>query len=195
MAALAVLEIRRQESELVRAAKRGDGDAFGILFQGHWRRLTASVRRIVRDHHLAEDVAQETFLRAHASLWRLDDAENFGSWLRRIARNIAVDRVRADHARPVTELAEPALVPELPCDDGMLAARRQRVDRRQSGILWTAIARLSKRDRKVLLLRFARGISYREIARECGMTLAMTKVTIHRAKERLFADLADTAAA
>ena len=86
---------RDEDERLVLALRAGDQDAFGRLFDRWYDRVHELARRITRDDGLAADVAQDAFLAAWQRLDRLEDPAAFGGWLLRIARNRALDVVRA----------------------------------------------------------------------------------------------------
>lgn len=172
--------------ELVREAGAGDSLAYDRLVDTFFDPLVSSVRRVLGDHHLAQDVAQEALLRAHCGLKELLDPEQFGSWVLRIGHNIAVDRVRKSVRSREVELLDPNSVGELqaaqhaqPERDAPAPASGGR------GILWSAVASMSARDQKLLLLRFGRGLSQRQIAAECGLSLQVVKVALSRSRARL----------
>src|SRR6187551_3330212 len=75
--------------DLVRAARQGDRQAFAILVERHRPVLLALCTRLLRDHNLAEDVAQEAVLRAYLSLDHLRQIDRFGAWLVGIGLNLA----------------------------------------------------------------------------------------------------------
>lgn len=174
-------------------ARRGDAEAFRRLVDQFWPPVVRSVRRIVGDHHLAQDLTQEAFLRAHDNLRALDREVNFLRWVLRIARNVAVDRLRAARRLPEVELCEPDALPhvvnEAPPDEGDL------LEQGASARVWSAIAALPERDRRLLLLRYGRGLSHRQIARECGLTPGGVKIALHRGRHRLSSLLDEPAAA
>uniref|UniRef100_UPI0011B079A5 RNA polymerase sigma factor n=1 Tax=Streptomyces sp. SM14 TaxID=1736045 RepID=UPI0011B079A5 len=98
-----------QLTAAVRAAQRGDDHAFGTLFRALQPRLLGYVRTIVAEPD-AEDVTAETWLHIARDLGRFDgDADRFRGWTTRIARNRALDHLRARARRPAEPLDEPAL--------------------------------------------------------------------------------------
>jgi RNA polymerase sigma-70 factor (ECF subfamily) len=97
---LNVLARRRSEAALVRAARRGDGDAVSELFRRHWPAAYRAAYVVVGDRAAAEDIAQEAFLRAVTTLDRFDRRRPLGPWLHRIAVNRAIDWTRARALRP-----------------------------------------------------------------------------------------------
>jgi RNA polymerase sigma-70 factor, ECF subfamily len=97
---LSVRALRRSETALVRAARRGDGAAVDELFRRHWLAAYRAAYLVVGDRAAAEDIAQEAFLKALAALDRFDRRRPFGPWLHRIAVNRAIDWTRARALRP-----------------------------------------------------------------------------------------------
>src|SRR5918996_4718163 len=88
-------------------ARQGDGDAFRALVELHARQAFALAYRLTSDERDAEDVVQESFIRAHRRLGRFESRSNFGTWLHRIVVNCAMDALRARHSRREEHL-EPA---------------------------------------------------------------------------------------
>src|SRR3569832_2156477 len=80
-------------------ARQGDADAFRALVERHSRRVFQLAYRITGNQHDAEDVVQESFLRAYRQLGRFESRANFGTWLYRIVSNCSVDLMRAMQAR------------------------------------------------------------------------------------------------
>src|SRR5229473_2541798 len=85
----------RDETRLVRAAQEGNRPAFAALVEAYWSRLFRWLFHLTRDRHLAEDLAQETFLKAFAHLDRFRAGTNFRAWLFRIAHNSFANQHRA----------------------------------------------------------------------------------------------------
>ena len=94
------------EAALVRAARRGDGEAVGELFRRHWPAAYRAAYLVVGDRAAAEDIAQEAFLRAVGALDRFDRRRPLGPWLHRIAVNRAIDWTRARALRPEAPAGE-----------------------------------------------------------------------------------------
>src|ERR1041385_311388 len=92
------LETTSAAATLARA-RRGDGEAFKELVERHSRSVFRLAFRMTGNEHDAEDVVQESFLRAYKQLGRFESRANFGTWLYRITANCAVDLMRARQAR------------------------------------------------------------------------------------------------
>src|SRR5262245_7603300 len=82
------------DAALIRAALRGERNAFGHLVDNHKRMVFGLCVRLLRDQEEARDAAQETFMRAYASLAGFDPEHPFAPWLLRIARNHCIDLLR-----------------------------------------------------------------------------------------------------
>src|ERR671938_1542565 len=80
-------------------ARQGDSDAFRVLVEQHSRTVFRLAYRITGNEQDAEDVVQESFLRAYRQLGRFEARANFGTWLYRIVANCSVDLMRARQAR------------------------------------------------------------------------------------------------
>jgi len=170
--------------KLVRKAQRGDRGAFAELFTRYEPRIFGYLYRMVGDRAWAEDLAQETFIRAHQRLNSLGPPYDFKSWLYRIAGNLAIDglrRHREEVPLPDWDAGE-ATMPE-PAD------RRSEADPEQAARLaevrqavWKALHQLPENYRQILLLRELEGLSYREIADVLGISLDNVRVTLHRAR-------------
>ena len=182
-------------SPLVTAAQAGDLDAFGQVVERFQRMAYAVAFTTLGDAHLAEDVAQEAFVRAYRALDHFDTARPLRPWLLRIVTNQALNYVKASerHARlaeryaKVTAMHEPNASPEQE-----LSAREQ--DQR----LLQAVDRLDQDERTLLALRYFLELSEREIADTLQIPLGTCKSRLHRTLARLreiiradFTDLAE----
>ena len=88
------------DARLVAAAAEGDTNAFTTLVHRHRQRVYLLARRIVGDHHWADDLAQDTFVRLWDHVGDLKDGAAVGGWLRRVATNLALNHVRDRKRRP-----------------------------------------------------------------------------------------------
>ena len=159
------------EAALVDRARAGDEDAFADLVRRAAPAAIAAARRVTGDAALAEDAAQEAFLRAYRSLSRYERRSSFSAWVRTIAVNAAIDIVRRRR-------------PESPVED---RAAPGGVERRQEDLdlLRRALAALPAMDREILLARELEGIGDAAIARRLGLTVTGVRVRVHRARRRL----------
>src|SRR5438128_5456669 len=159
--------------EPVRAYRAGDVHAFEELH----RRYVASIYRLVRrklgDALLAEDIAQETFMKALRMMDRVDETFNFGGWVHTVARNLCYDELRRRQrdlrADGATEEEDNELMANLPSTakafDPVLVQESNET-RRQ---VWHVAQRMPEKYRLVLTLRELQDMSYRQIARTLKM--------------------------
>src|SRR6266702_7012551 len=173
--------------ELVRAYRNGDVHAFEELH----RRYVASIYRLVRrklgDALLAEDIAQETFMKALRMMDRVDDSFNFGGWVHTVARNLCYDELRRRQRDLRVEGSEED-------DDDRLASLPSTsrsfdpVDVQESNELrrqvWQVAQRLPEKYRLVLTLRELQDLSYRQIARTLKMSESAVETLLYRARLR-----------
>src|ERR1700685_1806325 len=96
------------ESVAIARAKAGDGDAYRVLVDRHSRSVFRLAYRMTGNEQDAEDVVQETFLRAYKQLHRYEARASFGTWLYRIASNYSLDLVRSRKRHPQSPLEESA---------------------------------------------------------------------------------------
>ena len=142
------------EWELIRLAQRGDADAFGQLVARHQQAVFNVTYRLTGNRQEAEDVAQETFVRAYRALNRFDLERPFAPWLYRIAANTALSWIR--RRRPEVALGEGALL-----SDPSPGPEAQAIAAERSARLRAAIASLPPNYRAAIELRHFQGLSYR----------------------------------
>ena len=164
-------------------AQQGDGEAFRVLVERHSRRAFQLAFRMTRNEQDAEDIVQESFLRAYRQLGLFEARANFATWLHRIVANCAVDAMRTRHARQqrVNEsLDESAPLPLDAPDPQRLAQStevRERVDE--------ALAGLSPLERAAFALRHHEGRTIEEIGRTLGLGTSASKHAVFRAVKKL----------
>lgn len=177
------------ERELVRAARNGDADAFGKLVVRYQRRIYALVRRMTGDHGLADDLAQEAFIKAWRNIRKYRGRSAFYTWLYRIAMNTALTRLKQQKRLPYSgvesleNIPHPRPVPFLSGipEDGADRLRRKELDR----ALEKALQGLSFRHREVVEMHVLDEISHREIARALKVSEGTVRSRLHYARKQL----------
>jgi RNA polymerase sigma-70 factor (ECF subfamily) len=163
---------RAAEREIVLAAQDGSSEAFSSLVRLHQRRAYAIVRAIVLSHEDAEDAVQEGFLHAHRALDRFRPDQPFGAWLYRIMANAALDLVRRRKVRDADELPESIPMPfRDPAESGELRER-----------LEEALARLTSRQRAVIVMHDVEGFTHGEIGQTLGIPEGTARSDLHHAR-------------
>jgi RNA polymerase sigma-70 factor, ECF subfamily len=164
-------------------AQQGDGEAFRVLVERHGRRAFQLAFRMTRNEQDAEDVVQESFLRAYRQLGRFEARANFATWLHRIVANCAVDVMRTRHAKQqkVSDPLDEAVPIQAGTPDPQRLAEsgevRARVD--------DALAALSPLERAAFALRHHEGRSIEEIGRTLGLGTSASKHAVFRAVKKL----------
>jgi RNA polymerase sigma-70 factor (ECF subfamily) len=169
------------DGAMIAQALEGDRDAFRVLVERHSRAVFRLAFRITGNESDAEDVVQESFLRAWRQLHRYEARAGFGTWMYRIASNYALDLVRARRRRSSEELVEGTLAF---ASDGPLPDRlafSAEVRRR----LETVMATLTPQERLAFTLRHMEGQSIEEIGAVLGTAANATKNSIFRAVQKL----------
>ena len=152
---------------------------FEALYDAHAARLRRVITRRVRDAHLAEDIVQETFLRAHRFVDRLDHERSPWPWLRTIAMRLASNATRHQRFDKEDLVAEPI---ELPDVDGAAQQGEQRLLQTR---LVQVLASLPDRHRRLLVLHDMFGVGCDEIAEAEGSTAPALRMAASRARRAL----------
>jgi RNA polymerase sigma-70 factor (ECF subfamily) len=168
------------DADLVVRARQGDADAFRVLYERYAPAVLGFLRHRLGDHALAEDALQDTFVNAYRALVSFDLRRPFGPWVATIAENLAVDRFRRRSLEP-RSLA-PADEAPVNADPGAAAAAREREE-----VVRAALSGLEPGPRRVLLLRYQRGLSQRATADELGCSLRTVQTREEAALEALAA--------
>jgi len=172
----------------VALARDGDSEAFRALVEHHSRAVYRLAHRMTGNPSDAEDVVQETFLRAYKQLRRFESRANFGTWVHRIAVNCSIDLIRA---RPKRESGHDAsdldLIGAPPATSKAVEASPERlmlsaeVQERITG----AMSSLSQMERAAFVLRHFEGHSIDEISRTLGLKVNAAKHSIFRAVKKM----------
>ncbi len=170
------------EERLIRAAQDGDRPAFAGLVEHYWDRLYRWLYRLSHDRHTAEDLTQETFIKAFAGLHRFRAGTNFAAWLFRIAHNNFANGRRAK-VRPREPLPD-----NLASRDGDPLEQAQ--SREALRDLARAVGRVPEEFRSALLLRVEQGLSFREIAEVLDLTEETARWRVFKARQKLLSLLA-----
>lgn len=182
--------------QLLQRARRHDPQALGALAEAYGPRVYGLLYRLTGSREMAEDFAQETFLRVVRTIGTYEHRGRFESWLFRIAANLARDHARKNKRQgPVHSLDAPAgeddsIVPDVPDPEEPRPMERL-VEREDGARLEACLAELPEIDRQIILLRHFSELSFREIAEMLGIPLGTALARAHRAMRRLRARLSD----
>jgi RNA polymerase sigma-70 factor (ECF subfamily) len=176
------IPITQGEEIAIDKARRGDRDAFRLLVDRHARPVFRLAFRMTGNENDAEDMVQETFLKAWKQIAKFDNRAAFGTWLHRICANCALDHIRARQRKqenqagddPLAELATGAPSPE-----------RLALSSEITGILTSALDELSEMERAAFVLRHYEGHSIEEISAALGVQPGAAKHSVFRAVQKL----------
>ena len=185
------------DQEVVARAREGREPAYRELIRRYERPVFSLVFRMVRDRELAEDLTQETFVKALNAVESYRPEFKFSSWIFKIANNAAIDHLRRRELQTLSLEGSPnALTPEaieataLQLRDRLENPLEELEARELGGQIELAIARLRPEYRSCILLRHVEGRAYEEIAEMLDLPLGTVKTYIHRARNELRASLA-----
>lgn len=176
------------EGALVEAARTGDEQAFGRLFDTWFDRVHDLSRRIVRDPGIAGEVAQDAFLTAWTRLDSLQDPDAFGGWLLRIARNKSLNRLEKERRSVALDDETMTTLTDLDAPDGDPLAHLDQAGR--IALVWDAAAALGERDMSILDLHLRHGLGAGELAEELGTTANNAHQILFTLRKRLGTNVA-----
>ena len=170
-------------SDLIARTRAGDDAAFQLIFERYSRPIISFIYDMVGERELAEELMQETFVRAYRNLSSLREDARLSTWLFGIAKNVAREqlRVRQKLSRKV-ELDDESvqeLRDEKPKPDDFL------INRELNGVIRDALSRLDEDKRMVFALKVFQQQSYEEIAAITGFSIPKLKTDLHRARAEM----------
>ena len=174
----------------VAKARLGDADAFRALVERHGRPLFRLAFRMTGNQHDAEDVVQESFLRAWRQLGKFDERASFGTWLYRIATNCSLDVIRSRKRRSKQEAGPEAGLSEMEDPVLSLPSGDPTPDRlAMSGQVRECVAEamneLSASERTAFVLRHFEGMRIEDVSRVLGCQPGAAKHSVFRAVQKL----------
>ncbi len=182
----------RSDQDIVALARAGEEAAYRELIRRYERPLFSLLYRMVRDRELAEDLAQETFVKALNAIESYRPEYKFSSWIFKIANNAAIDHLRRREldtlsleGSPHAETPEAVEATALQIGDRQESPLDEVEARELGGQIEQAIARLRPEYRSCILLRHVEGRAYEEIAEILNLPLGTVKTYIHRARNEL----------
>jgi len=185
------------DQEVVLRARSGQEAAYRELIRRYERPVFALVFRMVRDRELAEDLSQETFVKALNAIESYRPEFKFSSWIFKIANNAAIDHLRRRELDTLSLDGSPhAETPEAMQATALQIGARQETPletveaKELGGAIEAAIGSLRPEYRSCILLRHVEGRAYEEIAEILNLPLGTVKTYIHRARNELRQTLA-----
>jgi RNA polymerase sigma-70 factor, ECF subfamily len=176
----------RTDRELVSAAREGDADAFGLLVRRHQRRVYRLAVHLLKSGAEAEDVTQDTFVRAYGALDRFDGRSEPFTWIYRICVNLSLNALRSRKTRRASSPDDPRI-------EGLLidnrpaggSPARSSADKQLGRALVDGIDELSDTLRTTLVLVCIDGLSHAEAGEVLGCPEGTIAWRVHEARRKL----------
>ena len=178
--------MKNNDAALIQRVLEGDDTAFSVLVRKYQKPVHALVWRKIGDFHIAEDITQETFLKAYQRLATLKEPQSFASWLYVIAANHCSTWLRKKRLWTQSLENTSSVALERTTYSGYLIAENERVTMEtQREVVKKLLAKLQESDRTVITLYYLGGMSYEEISKFLGVSVGTIKTRIYRARQRL----------
>lgn len=169
------------DRDLVRQVRRGDVDAFGVLVKRYQQSVFNVCFRMLGERREAEDLAQESFLRAFQKLDYYDARRPFGPWVHRLTANLCLNHIKGRKPVPF-ELDEQRDATDAPTSR---KPERENIRRELRERVRAAILDLPAHYRAVIELRHYQGLAYKEIAQTLEIPMSDVKSHLYRARKQL----------
>jgi len=180
----------KSDDELVLLVQQGDRGSFDTLVKRYQRRIYFLALRMARDPDAADDLAQETFVKAYFAIGSFTIGRRFYTWLYRICMNLSINYLhKSKHALPASRFdeEEEILEREAPGPD----AADELISKEKTAKIEAAIGALSPKYRSVLVLRVYEDMSYEDIAGTLGISVGTVMSRLFRARKKMLEALGE----
>lgn len=185
------VKVEEVDRDLVTRTLEGDRDAFEAIVRNYQRRVYGVALRMTRRHEVADDIAQETFVRAYTQLHRFELGRPLSPWLTRIAANLAINYLTRA-ARREQPIAEEATSSGLPAAESESSdPQRSLLSSEFARALDDAVEKLPPEQKAVFVLRVHDDMRYDDIAESLGISLGTVMSRLFRARAKLKVMLKD----
>ncbi len=194
-AATVKAEAAAEDRELVRKAQTGDMDAYDQLMRKYQERIYATVYHMTSNHEDANDLAQETFVKAYSALKNFKGDSSFFTWVYRIAVNKTINFLKTRKNRSFLSLND--LDQQVEHDQELVELVSEQTPRRAAGLaelqekLNEAMQKLSEDHRMVVTLHDVQGLSHEEIGKIMDCNTGTVRSRLFYARQQLQANLSD----
>ncbi len=162
----------------------GDKQAFDVLLLRHQNSVFTLATRLLADHHEAEDITQDTFLRAYEGIEEFRGAAKFSTWLYRICHNLCLNHLKRKKNDPTNDAGEETVPEELP-DPRSRPPDQVLISREREHLVTQALSPLAPEFREVLRLHHTCQFSYQEIAELLELPVGTVRSRLHRGREEV----------
>jgi RNA polymerase sigma-70 factor (ECF subfamily) len=175
--------LMNSSEELIARARLGDHEAFRLIFDRYARPIISFVYDMVGRRELAEELTQETFVRAYKNIKGLRDETKLSTWLFGIAKNVARESLRSRIKDDRKVGIDDERIMELA--DGGVTPHDQLLNKELNGVIREALGALDEDKRLVFTLKIFQQRSYEEIAEITGSSIPKLKTDLHRARAEM----------
>lgn len=178
------------DEQLVKFFQKGDKQHFKILYQRYYQTIVNFLYQKIRDPEMAEELAQETFLKAYKGIDGFKGKSSFKNWLYTIARNKFVDYLRKKQRKPrpapIDELSKNEIIDI--SDGGIISPETNFLNKEQLGVVNKLIDKLNEEEKTAISLVSER-FSYKEISKILGSSTGRVGSLISEARKKLAKEL------
>lgn len=178
-----------EEKELVESSKEGNQEAFAALVEKYKTKVFYLAFSFTRDHEMADDLAQEVFIKAYCALPKFRFKSEFGTWLYRITVNHVKDFLRKK-SRLSKMVLESILENQLFQEDEIARKEKEQVSSQRKKLVHQCLQTLPEKYRVILTLRDIQGFSYQRITEILKISPGTVDSRLHRARKMLRKKLA-----
>jgi RNA polymerase sigma-70 factor (ECF subfamily) len=172
------------EKDLVRQSKEGDEEAFGVLVKKYKTKMYHLAYSLTQDAQVADDLAQEVFIKAYFALDKFRGKSEFGTWIYRIAVNHCRDFLRKKNR--MTQIPLENIIGKISAqEDEILPEEKEQEEAQRRKVVHAAIQTLPDKYRVILSLRDIQDFSYNEIAKILVISPGTVDSRLHRARKML----------
>jgi RNA polymerase sigma-70 factor (ECF subfamily) len=173
---------------LLAECRAGDKQAFNVLILRHQHSVSTLATRLLGNQLEAQDVTQDTFLKAYEGVEEFRGDAKFSTWLYRICHNLCLSSLRKKKNDPITDAGEDTLPEELPDSRGRLPDHVL-MRKEWQHLVKRALSHLPQEFREVLVLHHTTPLSYEEMAELLGLPVGTVRSRLHRGREEIKAHL------
>ncbi|MEW6264528.1 MAG: RNA polymerase sigma factor [Thermodesulfobacteriota bacterium] len=169
-----------RENEIIRRVKGGDREAFSLLVEEYKAPVFNLAIQMTGRYEDADDLAQDTFLKAYVSLWFFEEGRRFFPWLYTIALNLIRNHLKRQRRFRQTDYRDFTHIPDLAQGAEERIARHQ-----EAAMMRSNLARLPLSLREAVLLRYGQGLTFEQAADVLGISIGATKMRVLRGLEQM----------
>lgn len=174
------------DTHLVALIRKGQNAALGVLIQRHLPSVYRFLYRMVGDSHHAEDLAQETFLKAWKNISKFDPTKSFKTWVFSIAKNTAIDWLRKKHPVSFSDIEHdemPDLADTIPDEQPLAPEILERAE--TAKMIEEALTKIPPKARSIVLMHYTEDMTFKEISEAIGEPINTVKSRYRRALHTL----------